>query len=190
MVESKAEANVLYRGFVIKVSATKESSGRKMVHTHIRYHVPELKPELAERVEKREIVETDQGEIECMRTYDTIGPIETDRLTCGKYYRPSDEEDEKSLIDYIPLLENDDTTPKALSTLVRESLEETQSNIDAYIANHSTVEINKQEFRHGLEQSLAEPMSEVKISTPEMNSDSEFDKARPEPERISRQLSD
>lgn len=61
---------------------------KKTVHTFINYHVPELKPEYAEQIDKRNVINTQDGEIECMRTYDTIGSRKAEALTEVEYYDP------------------------------------------------------------------------------------------------------
>jgi hypothetical protein len=166
MVESTAEVNLMYRGFVVKVRASKKSDGQKSVHTHINYHIPELKPEHAEYIDKRKQIETREGEIECMRTYDTIGPIESDRLTVSKYYRPSYEKDSDGILpSWIPVLgSKESTNPEpAISTMVRDAIEDVESNIDEYIEAHTLVEVSKNEVLHGLEQSVSEPLSTVEV---------------------------
>lgn len=181
----------MYRGFVVKVRASKKSDGQKSVHTHINYHIPELKPEHAEYIDKRKQIETREGEIECMRTYDTIGPIESDRLTVSKYYRPSYEKDSDGILpSWIPVLgSKESTNPEpAISTMVRDAIEDVESNIDEYIEAHTLVEVSKNEVLHGLEQSVSEPLSTVEVNTPEMNSDSSYDGVRPNASDISEEL--
>lgn len=191
MVKSTAETNLMYRGFIIKVRASKESDGCKSVHTHIRYHIPELKPKYAKHVDKREQIETQEGEIECMRTYDTIGPVEADSLTVSRYHNPSfDNNDSGMFPSWIPVIGSEDTTnpEPAISTMVREVVEGVESNIDEYIRAHSLVEVSKDEVMHGLEQSVSEPLSDVEVNTPQMNTDSEYDSIRPNVDEISEEL--
>lgn len=192
MVESVAKSSILYRGFVIRLNVTKRSSGERSVHTHINYHVPEIKPKSAERFDKRKSIETTEGGIECMRTYDTIGPVESDRLTTSEYYNPRHDTDESGIIpSWIPIFGGkSDNSPPLLSHMVRNVLQGTQENIDDYIANHAVVDIDPNEIRHGIEQAISEPMNGVEVSTPEMNSDSEYDEIRPEPHRIAEKLTE
>lgn len=191
MVESTAEVNLMYRGFVVKVRASKKSNGRKSVHTHINYHIPELKPKHAKHIDKRKQIETQEGEIECMRTYDTIGPVKCDKLTVSKYYRPSYEEDSTGILpSWIPVIgSKKSTNPEpAISTMVRDAIEDVESNIDEYIEAHSLVEVSKNEVLHGLEQSVSEPLSTVEVNKPEMNTDTSYDRVRPNASEISEEL--
>lgn len=191
MVESTAEVGLMYRGFVIEVHAKKDSSGEKSIFTYINYHVPELKPRYADYVDEREMVETQEGEVECMRTYDTIGPIEADRLTVSKFYRPSDEDEGGNFIpSWVPVIGGsgkDDPEP-AISNMVCEAVLEVQDNIDEYIEAHSLVEVSKEEVLHGLEQSVSKPIDGVEVSTPEMNTDASYDDVRPSEGEIAREL--
>lgn len=189
MVESKAEVNIMYRGFIIDLRVSKESNGEKSVYTSINYHVPELKPEYAEQIDKRKMIETQNGKIECMRTYDTIGPHEAEGLTENWYYNPKyDEEDESLLSRFFSITSSDDNSSPSLSKMIRDVIESVQNNIDNYIEAHSLVEISKDEVRHGLEQSLSEPMGDVKVHTPNMNTETSYDSVRPNISEIENKL--
>lgn len=190
MVESTAETQVMYRGFIMTVRAKKDSNGSKSAYIHIRHHIPELKPKHAENIDRRETVETQDGEIECMKIYDTIGPIEADRLAASEFYDPRFDEPELGTLDSIlSMLGIDRTEPEpSLSCLVRDAVQETQDRIDAYIQNHSLVEVNAEEVKHGLEQSISTPLSDVEVHTPEMNTETEYDSVRPEAEVLNQQL--
>lgn len=193
MVESKASVKIMYRGFVISLNAYNKSSGEKSVHTHIRYHIPKLKPDYADMIDDRKYIETQNGEVECMSTRDTIGAMEADRLTERKYYRPSyDDSNEKTTIpSWVPFIgsEEENNIDPCLSTMIREVVDKVQSNIDEYIEAHTVVEISEDEVRHGLEQSVSEPLDNINVSTPNMNTDTSYDDVRPDSKKIAEKLS-
>jgi hypothetical protein len=72
MVESTAKVNLMYRRFIFKVRVSKKSNGRKSVHTQINYNVPELEPKYSKHIDKRKQIETQESEIECMRTIQSV----------------------------------------------------------------------------------------------------------------------
>lgn len=142
-------------------------------------------------MDKRKQIETQEGEIECMRTYDTIGPMEADSLTTTKLHFPSDDDDDSGNIpSWIPIFgSNSSPNPEpAISTMVREAVNTVESNIDDYIEAHSLVEVSKEEFLHGLEQSASEPLSDVTVNTPQINTDTTYDDIRPNVDEISEAL--
>lgn len=191
MVESKAKVNIMYRGFIINLRVSKDSNGEKSVYTSIDYHVPELKPEYAEKIDKRKTIETQNGDIECMRTYDTIRTREVEKLCENWFYNPKydDKKDKSILSKWLSIGSSDsNNTSPALSTMIREVMESIQTNIDDYIEAHSLVEISKDEVKHGLEQSLSTPMNDVKVNTPNMNTDTSYDSVRPDISKIENKL--
>ena len=132
MVESVAKVNIMYRGFVIDLHISRKSNGRKGVYTSIRYHVPDLKPKYAERIEDRKTVETQNGEIECMKVSDTIGYHKTERLKRDWYYNPKFDEEDKTLLSKLPFIGSDNIPPN-LSKMIPEVVESVQDKIDEYI---------------------------------------------------------
>jgi hypothetical protein len=70
--------------------------------------------------------------------------------------------------------------------MVRDAIEDVESNINEYIEVHSLVEVLKNEVLHGLEHSVSE--STVEVNTPEMNTDSSYDRVRPNAGEIPEKL--
>jgi hypothetical protein len=192
MVKSNATVKLMYRGFVISLNAEKRSSGGKSVHTHVFYHVPKLKPDYADKIDDRTCIETQNGEVECVSTQDTIGSVEASRLTASKLYYPSEDNSDKQgiIASWMPFIgSKEENTETSLLTMIRETINEVQSNIDEYIEAHSVVKISEDEVMHGLEQSVSEPLSGIDVSTPNINTDTSYDNVRPSSKKIAEELS-